>query len=128
MSDREAYDTALEIVTNWQSYRNAMGWPWVLDLIAAVLGVMVMSVSLCRLRALTTRYVLHAAVGYASLLTGGFCLAFAPWLFSPYGTRVGSVVFAASVVVYLIVMRIDWRDGKPPAYFKDTHATEGACD
>lgn len=126
MNDQDVWSTAVHISTAFYEARAEMmagfGWRQVLDVAVAATGLAVMFICMCRIRLLTPAHRLLPRITYAGLMTGGFCLAFAPWLFGPSYVRTGSLLFSVAVVAHLVAVGHEWLHGRPPSFLESDRA------
>ena len=120
MNDVDVLGMALQIMQKAANVRAAMvagvgNWDeldWINAAVAA-LGAACVGICICRMGRLTRAHKWGPRVSYAMLMTGGFCLAFAPWLF-PDRVRLGALIFVAAVIGHLLVLGHEWLRGRPP--------------
>ena len=120
MNEVDVLGMALQIMQMAANVRAAMvagvgDWDesdWINAAVAA-LGATCAGICICRMGRMTRAHKWGPRVSYAMLMTGGFCLAFAPWLF-PDRVRLGALIFVAAVIGHLLVLGHEWLRGRPP--------------
>ena len=120
MNEVDVLGMALQIMQMAANVRAAMvagvgDWDesdWINAAVAA-LGATCVAICICRMGKLTRAHKWWPRASYAMLMTGGFCLAFAPWLF-PGRVRLGALIFVSAVIGHLLVLGHEWLRVRPP--------------
>ena len=120
MNEVDVLGMALQIMQMAANVRAAMvagvgDWDdsdWINAAVAA-LGATCVAICICRMGRLTRAPKWGPRVRSAMLMTGGVCLAFAPWLF-PGRVRLGALIFVVAVIGHLLVLGHEWLRGRPP--------------
>ncbi len=118
MNDSDVLGLSIQIASSFYEKRaefarglDARAW---LDLIVAFVGLACAAICVCRMGRLTGQHRLLPRLSCVSLFTGSLCLVFAPWLFGSTYVRTGALLFTLAVIAHLMVLGLEWWQGKPP--------------
>ena len=123
MNEVDVLGMALQIMQKAAMVAGVGNWDesdWINAAVAA-LGAACAGICICRMGRMTRAHKWGPRVSYPMLMTGGFCLAFAPWLF-PDRVRLGALIFVAAVIGHLLVLGHEWLRGRPPKTMKTAPA------